>query len=159
MEHDNAPSVVEAEANLAQGDPNMNGNENHQNGVNHNNNMNGIKEENVNQSKLPPTNSTTSLDEEAAFQVPEKPEDKEKEKEIIREIEQANRKLVKGATWYAILNKWWKDWKDWVQWDIYHSYRQNAPKPGTIDNSPLIETENQESGKEKLEINWKIFTK
>jgi hypothetical protein len=51
------------------------------------------------------------IDEDSAFQPPEKPEDKEKEKEIIKELENLNRTLVKGTTWYLVSTRWWKQWK------------------------------------------------
>eukprot|EP01113_Clastostelium_recurvatum_P027005 TRINITY_DN3249_c0_g1_i3.p1 TRINITY_DN3249_c0_g1~~TRINITY_DN3249_c0_g1_i3.p1 ORF type:complete len:929 (-),score=274.41 TRINITY_DN3249_c0_g1_i3:1131-3872(-) len=66
------------------------------------------------------------------------------EKEILKKIDNENKPLEEGDTWYILSLRWWKQWKRHVFYDDYFEPNESdytSPRPGPIDNEELVEGE------------------
>jgi hypothetical protein len=92
------------------------------------------------QSRLTGADATSDSD------IVERPETSEKERTIISELDARNRQMVIGDTWYVLSSKWFNEWKDWVKWDQYSWKPQSNSPPGSINNKPLLEPYEDDTG-------------
>jgi hypothetical protein len=65
-------------------------------------------------------------------------EEREQKAIIKKSFEEADLKNAVGDAWFLINAKWWQLWKDFVHYDG-ESGDPNGQKPGSIDNTDLLE--------------------
>lgn len=91
------------------------------------------------QPTLPEEETSTAPAEEMALQV-----SWEEEARIIKELTEKSPNIVEGEHYYVISTRWFKTWKMYTNYDWdYRSNTMNHERPEQIDNSSLVDEEDE----------------
>ena len=89
---------------------------------------------------------STAPAEEMAIQV-----SWEEEARVIQELTEKSPNIVEGEHYYVVSCRWFKSWKMYTNYDWdYRSNSMNHERPGPIDNSSLVEEDDDNYVKKSM---------